>query len=71
MLHNCVGIALPELAGKRPPFLASKVKSEFLDALASLVSNAVDRAGLERTQVGESAPSRLEGGSTSAGADKV
>ena len=31
----------------------------------------VDRAGLERTQVGESAPSRLEGGSTSAGADKV
>ena len=38
MLHNCVGIALPELAGKRPPFLASKVKSEFLDALASLVS---------------------------------
>ena len=33
--------------------------------------NSVDRAGLERTQVGESAPSRLEGGSTSAGADKV
>ena len=32
---------------------------------------SVDRAGLERTQVGESAPSRLEGGSTSAGADKV
>ena len=38
--------------------------------LISIIST-VDRAGLERTQVGESAPSRLEGGSTSAGADKV
>jgi len=37
----------------------------------SRIKLAVDRAGLERTQVGESAPSRLEGGSTSAGADKV